>query len=140
MKRALWIQKQLLLHSLYSSKSTYRDHFQRTLLCCELDSLQFYLWKCYKVNPFYPTELEYRFSISRFAKQVYDPSKTTHVYSNGNVIQNEFRIMLPFHISPDYVRLPQRLPNSIYSCSKCSLSEARYIQLLFWIAKSSRKS
>lgn len=139
MKRALWIQRRLLLHSLYSPGSSYDVISQQKFLFRQLDSLQYHLWRTHKVYPFYPTELHYRFSISRFAKQVYDPSKTTHVYSNGNVIQNEFRIMLPFHISPDYVTLPQRLPNSIYSYTKCSLSEARYIQLLFWIAKSSRK-
>lgn len=139
MKRALLIQKQLLLHSLYSPKSFYKDHSQKTLLFCQLDSLQFYLWKRYKVDPFYPTELHYRFSISRFAKQVYNPSKTSYLYSNGKIVQNEFYIMLPFHVDADYVKLPQRLPNSIYSCTKCSLAEARYLQLLFWIARFSKK-
>ena len=42
----------------------------------QLDSLQYYLWKRYQIYPFYPSEHQYRLSISRFAvPQTYNPLK-----------------------------------------------------------------
>lgn len=137
MRRALLIQRQLLLHSLYSSKFK-QNSIETKMMFRQLDSLQYYLWKRYQIYPFYPSEHQYRLSISRFALQTYNPLKNCNIHSNGTIQRKEICIQLPFYVRSDYVKLPIKISNSRYSLSTCSFPEASFLQLLFWRSNKAR--